>query len=199
MNKVNVPSLKEGLVERVHTVYGTSRCEPMIKASFLHDLFYAIDSLVRYNREDPLIQNAVLELKHGDLTFRAFLILSVLYGAYTSPPNKVTILKDFVGMLDKDLGEEELTVCAYAEGKFNAFFPRLHKLWKSIREVYGAKEFDLATLPPTPYRAYTLFALNCKQDIARKIRTQELYIKLCVLQEYMVEIHELIDSQPKRR
>ena len=63
-------------------------------------------------------------------------------------------------MLGEDLDEEELRICEYAEGKVHTFFPELRFVWRNIREIYGAKEFDLSLLPPTPYYAYSLLVLN---------------------------------------
>ena len=126
----------------------------------MHDLWRALSSFTLNNKANSLVQDAVYKLDHGDLIPRTFLILSILYGSYGYEPDEVSILKDLVRMLGDDLDEEELRVLEYAGTKTHTFFPELRFVWKTIREVYGTKEFDLALLPPTPYHAYSLFVLN---------------------------------------
>lgn len=160
MNTANVEPLRAALMDRLYSQYGGFRGVQMSKATFLHDLWRALSSFTLNNKANSLVQDAVYKLDHGDLIPRAFLILSVLYGSYSYEPDEMSPLKDLVRMLGDDLDEEELRVLEYAEGKTHTFFPELRFVWRTIREVYGTEEFDLALLPPTPYHAYSLLVLN---------------------------------------
>lgn len=191
MEPSDIPSLKAGLRNQLFLIYGATGGETMTKAKFLHELWNAIASLVQHNKDNSLIWSAVRKLERGDLIPRAFLILSVQYGACSSEPFKIEVLKDFIDMLDKDLEEELLNVCIYAEGKKRSFFPELHQAWKNIQEVYGAAEFSCSVLPPTPYYAYSLLALNSPNDILHKTRHAKLFGELSVLQYNMQEISKL--------
>lgn len=160
MNPLNVEPLRAVLMDRLFIQYGEFRGEQMSKATFLHDLWCALSTFTLNNESNSLVQDAMSKLRYGDLPHRAFLILSILYGSYEGERDKMEPLKDFIGMLGKDLDDEELRILAYAEGKTHTFFPELRFAWKTIRKVYGAKEFDLTLLPPTPYYAYSLLVLN---------------------------------------
>lgn len=195
MNTANIAPLKAILEDKLFMHYGTLRGEPMNKADFLHDLWSALGSFVHHNKQNSLIQNAVYKLEHGDLIPRTFLILSVLYGSYGHEPDRVGILKDFINMLDKDLDEEELRICEYAQGKSDAFFPELSRVWIHIREIYGAAEFDLAVLPPTPYYAYSLLVLNRRQFVLGNINLATMFGALSILYHQMQNV--LKCTQPK--
>jgi hypothetical protein len=160
MNPLNVEPLRAVLMDRLLFQYGELRGEQMSKATFLHDLWRSLSSFTLNNKANSLVQDALCRTEHDDLVPRAFLILSVLYGSYDSARDEMSPLKDFIGMLGKDLDEEELRILAYAERKVHCFFPELRFVWRTIREIYGAEEFDLALLPPTPYHAYSLLVLN---------------------------------------
>lgn len=160
MNPLNVEPLREVLMDRLLFQYGEPRGAQMSKETFLQDLWRSISSFTLNNKANSLVQDAVYKLEHGDLIPRVFLILSVLYGSYSYEPDEMSPLKDMIRMLGEDLDEEELKVLEYAEGKTHTFFPELRFVWKTIREIYGAEEFDLTILPPTPYHAYSLLVLN---------------------------------------
>ena len=164
MNKANVPALKQVLNERIFTQHGGFRGEVLTKEIFLKSLWQHIASLVQYNRENSLVQTAVLD--YPELIPRMYVLLSLLYGSYSYQPDIVSILKDLVKHLDQDLEEEELRICEYARGVGkDGFYPELSLTWTMIRRVYGAKEFGLDFLPPTPYHAYALLTLNRPQVI----------------------------------
>lgn len=158
-----------GLIDAVYERNG----EPLSKKDFLSDSWHAIANFVRYNKENLLIQEAVRQ--YPDLILRTFVVLSVLYGAYTYAPRKVVVLKDFVAMLGKDLMQEELRVCTYAKTKgAGSFFPELSRAWATIQEIYGAERSRSEALPVTPYRAYALYVLNHSGLLGKNISPEEI-------------------------
>ena len=147
-------------------------------------------SLVRYNKENPLVLAAVR--RYPDLIPRAFVILSVLYGLYSSPPSKLGVVKDFAGMLDKDLDENEARVRAYAKiRRGGTFFSKLSKVWEMIRAIYSSEHYIPGALPPTPYHAYALYVLNNSELLEQNISTEELFSRMVVHHSGMKKIAEI--------
>ena len=188
MDTTNIAPLKSVLQNKLLIQYGGLCSEPLTKASFPHELWDGLASFVQQNKGNSLIQDAMVNLRHGGLIPRVFLILSVLYGSYSYQPDKPHILKDFINMLDEDLDETELRVCEYAEGQTSAFFPELYVVWQNIRQVYGAAEFSLTVLPHTPYHAYSLFVLNRPKSLDGNLRHAALFGELSVLHHQMQTI-----------
>jgi hypothetical protein len=115
----------------------------------------------------------------------------VRYNAFGYVPTTKALLKDFiVEMLDDDLDEYELRMYEYAKDK-NGFLPGLSRVMPMIREVYGAKHFNLKVLPLNPYRAYTLFVLNHPGKITRGVSPEELFGILSVHRSQFEEIFVL--------
>lgn len=155
--------------------------EPLSRSrkDFLQDSWRRIANLVHYNRDNELVRDAVH--RYPDLIPRGFVILTILYGAYTSPPGTASILKDFVAMLGKDLTEEELSVCAYAKKvEEGSFFPELFTVMEKVRKVYGEEHFSLTVLPPTPYHAYSMYVLNHSELLEKDVGHEELFGHLSV-------------------
>lgn len=197
MDTTNIAPLKAVLKHKLLVQHGGLCAEPLTKASFPHELWGALASFIQQNRSNSLIQSAIINLRHGGLIPRSFLILSVLYGSYSYQPSKARILKDLVNMLDEDLEEKELRVCEYAEGKVNTFFPELGVVWKNIREVYGAAEFSLDVLPHTPYHAYSLFVLNRPRSLDGNVRHAALFEDLSVLHHQMQTVSNYANPETK--
>jgi len=164
-----------------------SRSIPMQKKNFLQELWHTLGLFTQHNRGNSLIQSAVLNLENGDLVPRTFVILSIQYGSFSCEPDKKNILKDFVEMLNKDLDEEELRVCKYAEGKDYSFFPELHTVWNNICTLYNKNEFDLAMLPPTPHYAYAFLALNRPKTFS-ELHGATLFDELSLLEQQMQKV-----------
>ena len=179
---------KETLLDLAHSQFGGFYNRRMDKENFLQDLWSMLASFTRYNKCNSLIQSAVLNLEHSDLIPRTFLILSIQYGSFHLTPSRISILKDFIGLLDKDFEDEELRVCAYAHEKTFTFFPELYQAWQNIREVYGAEEFNLSVLPPTPYYAYHFLALNRRGKMEKNPRGAELFGELCAIEHQMEKL-----------
>lgn len=199
MDTTNIAPLKAVLQNKLLMQYGGLCNKPLTKASFPYEIWDGLASFVQQNKGNSLIQDAMVNLRHGGLIPRAFLILSVLYGSYSYQPDKAHILKDFINMLDEDLDETELRICEYAEGKTNAFFPELYAVWQNIRKVYGAAEFSLAVLPHTPYHAYSLFVLNRPKGLDGGLRDAALFGELSVLHHQMqtVSTNTSLGAKPR--
>lgn len=184
MEPENILQERAVLQDWANTVHGRGHGGALSRSDFLQTSWDALSGLVRWNKQNPLIKEAVKA--YPDLIPRAFTILSVLYGAYTAPPEKIALLKDFIALLDKDLIEEEMVICAYAKTNgAGAFFPELGKTLEMIHAVYGAEHFDLTVLPPTPYQAYALYVLNCTDFSERTMGTEELFGHLSVINSKM--------------
>jgi hypothetical protein len=173
---------KTALNDWIDTVYGITRGDTIPKERFLHEAWGAIANIVHYNKENKLMRESVQ--KYPDLTPRTFTILTVLYGAYSSPPNKRSLLRDFVGMIDKDLikesdedlGETELKVWEYAkQASKDAFFPELASLLTMVYEIYNSEHFNPKVMPPTLYQGFALFALNHADRLGGNLRPEELF------------------------
>lgn len=190
------PNSKETLYHHINLVYGLPG-EPILKEEFLHRTWESACSLVRHNRTHKLIQNAVGE--YSDLCARVYVLLTILHGAYSHEPNIVTILKDLVGLLDKDLVEEEMQVCAYAEKASVPYFPGLLGTWENIQHVYREKYFPLSVLPRTPHLAYVLYTLNRAEAIGRPTRPEEVFGTLSVMHAKMGEIHSIVQASQSDR
>ncbi|HEY9585341.1 MAG TPA: hypothetical protein VJJ02_01985 [Candidatus Paceibacterota bacterium] len=174
----------------INVVYGLFGGEPLPRERFPQDSWRAIADLVHYNKGNPLVAEAVR--RHPDLIPRCFTILTVLYGAYTSEPSRVSILKDLVSMLGKDLVEEERRVLEYAQTKGSgSFFPELYKVQEKIREIYATPRFNRAVLPPTPYHAYALHVLNSYDMLGKNTTTDLIFGQLFAHHSRMESIVQL--------
>jgi hypothetical protein len=182
----------------INAVHGTKSDEVLTRQNFLHGSWDGIANLVRWNKQNPLIQESVQQ--YPDLIPAGFTILTMLYGVYTYEPTKRSVLEDFVALLGKEPIEEELKVAAYAKThSVGSFFPELSGLMPLIREVYAAEHFDLAVLPPTPYQAYALFVLNHGELLGKKISAEELFGHLSVHDSMMKKIFALAKpTNPQR-
>lgn len=174
---------------------GELRSAPMTKENFLRGSRHAITSIVRFHKSNPLIKGAVMRLRDGDLNHRAFLILSILYGSHPSEPDRLSFLKDFIGLLENDLEEEEVRTCKYAEGKRNSFYPELYVLWKNIQEVWQDVDLNHSVLPPTPYIAYGLMVLNRSKEVHEMISGRRLFVEIADLNSYLRRILELANRR----
>ena len=182
---------KQDLIDWVINLWGGLRTDSIPKHLFLHELWNAICPTTQWNRQNPLIENAVLDQERTGLIPRSFMILSVLYGSYHGQPNKASIMKDFIGLLERDFDQEELLVCEYADSKVDTYFIELYEVWVKIRELYGSPVFNLAVLPPTPYYAYALLVLNRPSEVRSDISLIELSNELCELHSLMVQAKKL--------
>ncbi len=164
-------------------------------ADFLKTVWEAIGSFVHHNKTNPLLQQTVKA--YPDLVPRAFAILTIQFGAYTYEPKKPAILKDLARMLDEDLVEKELSVCAYAANRNGSFFPGLHGFMEDIRGIYGAEHFPLEVLPPNPYHAYALFVLNHPTLLETKLSPEALFGHLAVMHSKMTKVLGLCTGDKK--
>lgn len=185
-------SSKEALYHYIDLVYGHYR-EPILKEVFLQRTWEIICSLTRHNREHPLIQESVREYR--DLCARAYVLLTVLYGAFSHEPSTTSILKDFVRLLGKDLIEEEMKFCAYAEKATAPYFPGLLETWQDIQHVYQKKYFSLSVLPRTPHLAYVLYTLNNAKAIGKTTSPEEIFGTLSVMHARMNEVLSIAHGQ----
>lgn len=195
MSNANVSSDKQQLVDWITVQCGELRSKAITKEKFLHDLWSSICATTQWNKENPLIQNAVFDQEVAGLIPRSFVILSILYGSYSGEPNRLSMLKDFIDLLERDFDEEELVACSYAKNKTDVFFPELHLVWENIRKVYGSPDFNLEVLPQTPYHAYSLFVLNCPNEISGKTGLIRLSNEICHLHSLMKEMRRLVRAQ----
>jgi len=173
-------ALRQWVIEQ-HGFYG----KPLRKEVFLREVWASFNSITRFNQKNSFIQNAGFE--YPDFVPRAYLVFSILYGSYGYEPDTAHILNDFIYALDKDLEERELRVCEYARMQGdNTFFPELYRRWMDIRKIYGAKEFDLELLPPTPYIAYALLTLNKPKLVTREnVGLPTLFEELTIMRHKM--------------
>lgn len=193
MNAQKIAVLKQNLQEKIFFPTGGLHAERMSRENFLRELWQTLSIFLRLNRRDSLIHFALSQLKHGDIIPRMFTIFTIRYGSFPQAVTKGGILKEFVDMLDKDLVEEELSVYAYAKGKSNTFFPECAVIMQNIREVYGTREFDRDLLPPTPYYAYCLLALNRRDDVLNMIEHAKLFGELYLLSRKMTKGYTLLN------
>ncbi len=183
----------QGWIDSTHGLRGQER---FTKENFLHGTWRTLASIVQWNKGNPLVQSSVRE--YQDLVPRAFTILTIRYGAYCGEPKKYSVMRDFVALLGKDLVEEELGACTYARGTESPFFGRLVKILDQIREIYGAEHFRLDALPPTPYHAYVLHALNSTDTLWRAQSNEELFGYLAVYDSMMYKTLQLTKSEVGR-
>jgi hypothetical protein len=186
---------QETLLSWIDTVYYLRGGEHLTKETFLHGTWQVLSSLVRHNKANPFIQEAVR--RHPDLIPRGFAILSVTYGAYASEPKVRSILRDFVRMLECDLLEKEVNACVYAYARAKeggAFFPELHGVLEKIRAIYSAEHFRLDALPPTMHQAYALYVLNNQDKLGKGMSQEELFGHLSVSDSKMRKSIELVKS-----
>lgn len=189
----NTNTFKALLREQLIQIYGF-RGEIIPRKDFLHHSWNGIDSFVKHQRHFPLIRDAVKE--HRDFIARMHVILTIQYGAYTHEPDIVSMIKDLIDLLGKNLDKEEEKVCEYAAQTKFPYFPGLIETWKGIEQVYSEKHLDHEVLPRTPHLAYALFTLNNAESIGRKLSSEEMFGKLARLSGQMNEIHEIVrDSQ----
>ncbi|OGZ05471.1 MAG: hypothetical protein A2942_01115 [Candidatus Lloydbacteria bacterium RIFCSPLOWO2_01_FULL_50_20] len=111
------------------------------------------------------------------------MILAILYGAYTPKPTRHALFKDLLAMLNENLEEKELRVCAYAGSKrrvAGSFFPELSEAMEQIREIYGTERFSLKMLPPTPYHAFVDYVFTYPELLGKEVGLNELFNRLSV-------------------
>jgi len=185
----NEQALRAMLKQELTQIYGF-RGEIISREDFLHHAWNGICSFTQGHRNSPLIQEAVRE--HRDFCARAYVLLTIQYGAFTGEADIVAVLKDLIGLLGKDLIEEEMRICEYASQAKFPYYPGLIEAWEDIQYVYREKYFDLSVLPPTPHLAYTLFTLNMRESIGKKMSPEEMFGKLSVLDGRTKEIHSLV-------
>lgn len=187
-------TLKALLKEYIVNTFGR-RGDPIAQENFLHAVWNTTSSFTKMHRDSLLIEKAVKE--HRDLLARTYLILTMQYGAFTGEPDTVSVLKDFVGLLDKDFDKKEEEICAYAAQAKFPFFPGLVEVWRSIKSAYDTKYLDVSVLPRTPHLAYVLFTLNSEEPIGnRYMGAEEMFGNLAKLNGQMRTIHDIVrDSQ----
>ena len=158
MSSVEDSLHKRFLRDQIHFLY--SKRDPIPKEEFFQEFWRILTSFVHHQKANPLIAAAVKE--HLDLIPRTYAIISVLYGAFTYQPSRFDLLSAFVGMLDKDLVEEELkaTEYAFARKPEGMYFPGLAIILQNVHHLYGSIEYKSEDLPPSPYLGFTFLALN---------------------------------------
>lgn len=167
---------------------------PLMPEAFLHRAWDVLSRFVHWNKQNPLIRDAVK--RYPDLIPRGYHILTVLYNAYGYVPPTKALLKDFVNeILDDDLDEYELRVYEYAKYPRNGFLSGLSEVMPMIREVYGAKHFNLEVLPPAPYHAYVFFTLHHQEKIGQRITPEECFGILSIHDSQMKEIFKLVGRE----
>lgn len=167
------------------------------RTDFLKTVWEALGSFVHYNKTNALIRHAVKAYPRS-LIPHAYAILTIQFGAYTYEPKRAAILKDFVQMLDQDLVEKELSVCAYAASRNGSFFPGLHNFMEDIRGIYGGEHFPTEVLPPNPYHAYALFVLNHPKLLETKLSPEALFGHLAVMHSKMTKALGLCTKGKKK-
>lgn len=189
MGDSNASNTKTLLKEHLRQFYGF-RGGLIERKDFLHTAWAEISSLIQRERNTALVHEAVKE--YTDLIPRAYVLLTLQYGAFAGEPDIIGILKDLVELLDRDLTEEEMRICEYARQVKFPYFHGLIETWEGIQHVYRAKYFDLKALPPSPHIAYALLTLNDAECIGKKMSPEEMFGKLSVFNEKMHEIHDTV-------
>ena len=176
--------------------YGHLQSESLTRENFLAETWCGITTLVKWNMGNPLIKVAIY--KNCDFIVRIFVILSTQYGAYTAASSKMTFLKDFVGMLDKDLEQKALEASRYAQGDGpGSFFPELGRTFALINKIYAREESRLISLPPTPHHADTLYVLNYDALLEKNISVNEFLERLSNLDAQFKKVLALAKSDEK--
>ncbi len=157
--------------------------ELITKSNFLSSVWESLTHLVDYHRNNELVAKAVKN--NPDFVPRAFTLIVILYGAYSTQNNMASLFRDIVGLLDKDLKEEEKKVIIYSKSvQHPPFFRGLHGLWDSVNGIYANGNIGLI-LPQTPYLAFSLLALNHPEVIGKPVKVDELCERLLNLHEKM--------------
>lgn len=195
MSVENIALSKTDLMEWFVVVKGELRTNYLQKENFLTELWKLLSSMTQFNKDNPLIHSAVFRLEHGDLIPRAYLILSLLYGSHSCEPSSISIAKDFIEMLDKELDTEEFRVTVYASENKNRFFPELLRVWEMIHSIYDDKNASFDFLPATRYYAYMLLTRSRTVSDLCKITEAEISGELRVLQFRWQEVQRLLRPQ----
>jgi len=178
LTNIEIEHEKEALLQQL--LQYLPQGDLILKNTFLSCIWESVTRLVDHHRHHELVRTAVGNFP--DFVPRSFTILAILYGAYSSQNNVAALCRDIVGLLEKDLKEEEEKVLMYSRTiQHPPFFPGLHGLWVSVNSLYG--EHDGFTLPPTPHSAFSLLALNHPEVIGKPVEAEELHEKLLELHE----------------
>jgi hypothetical protein len=131
----------------------------MNREEFLPRLASMLTSIMHYSGDHPLIQDS--ERRYHDFTCRAFMLLSVLHGAYMHRAVVRDVLTDFVGLLGCDLEQyvREHVEYAHTKDPLGAFYPELVRVWSSIESLYAQSS---SRLPGTPFEAYCVVLVRGK-------------------------------------
>lgn len=200
MNTVDNNAHKKELLDQILLLFAHCANEDRIlsREDFLPRSWHHITSFISNTRANPLVRDTVKTYR--DFSVRAYTLLTVQYGLFNYEPDIVQILKEAIGLLGKDLIEEELHVwdCVNSHSRLTGcFFPELSATLKQIEDVYSAKYLDRRVLPPTAYLAYAFFTLNNKEFIGKDISQEEMFGKLAILDGKMSEIHTIVESTQK--
>jgi hypothetical protein len=162
----------------------SSPTEVISNALLLNCIWESLTHLVNHHRNHKLVRTAVASFP--DFIPRSFTIIALLYGAYSSQNNIASLSNDIVGLLDKDLKEEEVKIVTYSNTvQHPKFYPGLHTLWGSVNDLYSSVESDGLILPQTPHSAFSLLVLNHPELIGKSIEITELQKKLTELHEQL--------------
>lgn len=188
---------EESLNGWISLVYGKCHGEndvPFISRKlFIERTFDAMSLLVHYNKANPLIYKAVEKCPY--LTLKLFTILTVLYGAYTCGPSKISLLEEFVSLLEDDLIEKEIQFTEYARNTHvPGFFPELSQTYEIIAEIYSSKRYPRSMIPPTVYHAYTTYVLQNFDLIEKNLSADEVFKKLTMIEGKWQEVTSYIDK-----
>ena len=135
----------------------------LTRKQFLKRLWSTLSDIVQHNRNHILIEGAVK--RYPDLVPRSFVILSLQYGSFSADADLRNIISDFTGHLTADLDDVLEQIVQYSDNRDKnsiVFFSGLNHLWSGICEQYeNIDDPKIGTMiPPTPYHAYAILALN---------------------------------------
>lgn len=184
---------REDLLTWISLVHGERGAPFFEQKAFLERTYDSMSLLVHYNKGNALIQKSVQACPY--VIPRIFTLLSILYGAYTHEPTKISLLKDFVGLLDTDLVEQEICITEYARNtKVPGFFPELSQIYETIQEVYCSGRYSLHVIPPTPYHAYVMYVSQYYSLLGANPSAEEVFKRLVIVDGKWQEIVSYVDK-----